>query len=119
MPNRICDVKNRISEIEETLSNYPRVKAGDPIQAVKWSLACEKRRLKLKLSKLMGFHITKKEELKIVQQSSGCVNCGSKDNLSIDHIIPIARGGLNCLDNIQVLCISCNSKKSKKCQTEY
>lgn len=40
-----------------------------------------------------------------------CLNCGEKDNLQLDHIIPIVKGGLNKESNIQVLCKSCNSKK--------
>ncbi|MBO4856796.1 MAG: HNH endonuclease [Bacilli bacterium] len=40
--------------------------------------------------------------------------CGKSDlleNLEIDHIIPIARGGKTTPDNLQVLCHDCNKKK--------
>ena len=40
-----------------------------------------------------------------------CQICGSEDNLTIDHIIPIAKGGSSELNNLQPLCRSCNSKK--------
>lgn len=43
-----------------------------------------------------------------------CQKCNSEDNLSIDHIIPLALGGNNSVENIQILCKSCNSKKSTK-----
>lgn len=42
-----------------------------------------------------------------------CVLCGKPSN-TIDHIIPISRGGTNALDNLQPMCVSCNSKKSNK-----
>ena len=33
------------------------------------------------------------------------------NRLEIDHIHPLARGGTNKLDNLQVLCRSCNARK--------
>ena len=41
-----------------------------------------------------------------------CLKCGSKCNLTIDHIEPIFTGGENKLSNLQTLCKSCNSSKS-------
>lgn len=40
-----------------------------------------------------------------------CVECGSADALSIDHIIAWANGGTNDPDNLQTLCVPCNSRK--------
>ena len=51
---------------------------------------------------------------KVVLKNSGyCCNfCSSYDNLEIDHINPVSLGGTNDILNLQVLCSSCNSKKS-------
>lgn len=43
-----------------------------------------------------------------------CRECGaSKDEatLEIDHILPVAKGGTNDIDNLQTLCRECNRKK--------
>lgn len=41
-----------------------------------------------------------------------CIVCGSKENLTIDHITSVYRGGTNDYDNLQTLCINCNSRKA-------
>jgi 5-methylcytosine-specific restriction endonuclease McrA len=43
-----------------------------------------------------------------------CLCCGTTENISIDHIKPIKKGGTNDLDNLQPLCKSCNSSKSTR-----
>lgn len=43
-----------------------------------------------------------------------CLACGSEDGLSLDHVIPIVRGGRNSIENMQVLCCRCNSSKGSK-----
>lgn len=47
-----------------------------------------------------------------------CLCCGSLDDLTIDHVHPVSRGGRNSIDNIQPLCRSCNSAKGTK-HTDY
>ena len=43
-----------------------------------------------------------------------CKICDSIENLCIDHIIPISKGGENKIENYQTLCKSCNSIKKDK-----
>jgi len=43
-----------------------------------------------------------------------CVYCCSEDSLTIDHVIPISKGGQNTLENVVIACMSCNNKKRAK-----
>jgi 5-methylcytosine-specific restriction endonuclease McrA len=47
-----------------------------------------------------------------------CVYCGSKKNLTIDHLIPKSKGGGNSWDNLVTCCSPCNIKKGDKLLNE-
>ena len=53
-------------------------------------------------------------EIVLKKYNSTCQECGSKDNLHIDHIIPYSKGGWTKEDNLTVLCSKCNYKKKDK-----
>lgn len=43
-----------------------------------------------------------------------CLNCGDADGkLVLDHVLPIAKGGLSTQGNMQLLCAVCNRIKGK------
>lgn len=48
-----------------------------------------------------------------------CCFCGSTENLSIDHLIPRKKGGIDEGDNLILACRSCNSSKGKKDLLEW
>lgn len=63
--------------------------------------------------------ITDKEWLDMLERFDyRCLDCGAngrKDvKLTLDHIIPISKGGPNLISNAQPLCKSCNSRKHTK-----
>lgn len=47
-----------------------------------------------------------------------CRRCGSRERLSVDHIIPWSKGGAHALHNFQTLCMPCNMAKGAKVVAE-
>lgn len=43
-----------------------------------------------------------------------CRACGVRRFLTIDHVVPLSRGGTNDIDNLQTLCKPCNSSKKDR-----
>lgn len=52
-----------------------------------------------------------------VAQGGLCKRCGRHLAIygyHVDHVVPIARGGLNVVGNLQLLCPACNLRKGKR-----
>lgn len=56
--------------------------------------------------------LTKQLRRAVFDRDGGrCVECGSTFDLQYDHIIPVAKGGATSLENLQLLCSTCNQVK--------
>jgi hypothetical protein len=63
--------------------------------------------------KFRGYDFTVTDWLAICEMHGNrCASCGEEKPLTVDHIKPRVAGGTDSLDNIQPLCLSCNSSKS-------
>lgn len=63
--------------------------------------------------------ITKEIAIKLFEKYNYCLRCGTKENLTIDHIVAITNGGSDEWSNLQILCFSCNSSKGNRHSTDY
>jgi 5-methylcytosine-specific restriction endonuclease McrA len=59
-----------------------------------------------------------REEVKL-RDNKRCVYCGSKDNLTIDHVRPRSKGGKTTADNCVTACRSCNQAKGSMSIEEF
>lgn len=50
---------------------------------------------------------------------AACVYCGSADQLHIDHVLPVVRGGRSERENLCVACAPCNLSKGAKTLAEW
>ncbi|NCP84959.1 MAG: HNH endonuclease [Bacteroidetes bacterium] len=60
--------------------------------------------------------VTRKNVLK--RDANRCQYCGSRESLTLDHVIPRSRGGGDSWDNLVTCCASCNVKKGNKTPKE-
>ncbi|MBD2676327.1 MULTISPECIES: HNH endonuclease [Nostoc] len=75
------------------------------------------------MSKTPRIHIPPEVKKYVWQRDKyQCRSCGktaSEINLTIDHIIPLARGGQNDMSNLQTLCLACNQQKTDRIDPRF
>lgn len=55
-----------------------------------------------------------KEILSFYSPDGNCLHCRKQEALTLDHVVPLSKGGRGSISNIQPLCKSCNSSKHDK-----
>ena len=67
---------------------------------------------------LFNLHTTSKSEAKRLWRqnikdawNNECAYCGSDENITLDHILPQCKGGLDIKTNVVACCHSCNQAK--------
>lgn len=77
--------------------------------------ALQRRRTKIRQSGICK--ISSKEIAKLY--SNRCFYCQSADKITLDHVVPISRGGRHSIGNLVAACSSCNSSKNNRFITEW
>lgn len=125
-PDKIKEIKNRWLEKnrEKARKSVDRYRKQYPEKVKEnfnsWrkrnrgKVAVQDHRRRAKKSGNGGSFTAGEWELLKKQYGYTCPMCNKKEpeiKLTIDHVIPINKGGINRIENIQPLCKSCNSKK--------
>jgi 5-methylcytosine-specific restriction endonuclease McrA len=62
-----------------------------------------------------GRHTKQQISELFAKQRGSCADCGKNlEKYHVDHITPLSKGGSNAIYNLQLLCPSCNLRKSDK-----
>lgn len=109
--------KRVVEELERAATiTDARSEAGATGAERKWGASLDRqnaasRSQRLTAARAKGSH-TKQEWMALLEIFGQCVRCGATDgNLVKDHIEPIYQGGSDAIENLQPLCLSCNSSK--------
>jgi len=63
-----------------------------------------------------GVEINRKNVIK--RDQAKCQYCGSRNSLTIDHVVPKSRGGLDTWENLITACVRCNNSKGNRTPKE-
>lgn len=69
---------------------------------------------KLKKGEIQWSDVSREDRILVERGKNDCVYCGSAEELSWDHLIPVSKGGPNIISNQVVACRKCNSSKGNK-----
>ena len=62
----------------------------------------------------------KKVRKRIIARDQGiCAYCGQENSTTVDHVLPVARGGDDSESNLVCACVSCNTSKGKKMPFDF
>lgn len=127
MPNRLIvlrevwpDVSTLKTEAEilEIRAAIPRLPAGHPLQSYRHELSMRLRRIRSAAAGPLPDALVRSL---IADAGFVCVECGtdmrfwvSKRWPSVDHIVPLSKGGSNDRSNLRVVCNVCNSRKGNR-----
>ncbi len=53
-----------------------------------------------------------------IRDNYTCQYCGSTSTLTLDHVMPVSRGGKSSWENVVTACYPCNSRKGSKTPEE-
>lgn len=66
------------------------------------------------------FHVSDRDWRRLCQRHGGrCYYCGSVKPLTMDHVVPVSRGGQHSIGNLLPACGPCNATKHHRTIMEW
>jgi len=64
--------------------------------------------------------VTAKDWSRLIDRHRGCcAYCGVKEKLTVEHVVPISRGGRHSIGNLLPVCMTCNVTKNSRLLIEW
>lgn len=110
-------IKNRERILQQKRESYQRNKETYKLY---WKTPKARHQAKIQKYKNRSIlkslkHHSNKEWLDLLKQYDGkCVDCGTKEKIEKDHVIPLSKGGNDLIKNILPRCRICNARKGNK-----
>jgi len=104
-------IRKKLNDVLSNLSHHYKYPDGTtPLEKKRFT----NMRYKARKRNAEGSHTFGEWELLKKQYGCICPACGKSEpeiKLTEDHIIPLSKGGSDYIENIQPLCVSCNTRK--------
>jgi 5-methylcytosine-specific restriction endonuclease McrA len=109
-------------------ANPEKVKASSKASNAKWckgnpekcAIKDSKRRALKYANTPLDEMLTSTEWLAILAEANGrCAYCDKEAKLTLDHVIPLSKGGKHSADNVVPACAHCNKSKGNKTVEEW
>ena len=119
--------KSKEEKTEYDAKRYEENREAVGLKVVKWRienpvmLKAQRTNRKARVRGAAGSHTHEDILRMIILQKHKCPYClcSIKEEHHVDHIIPVSKGGSNNPENIQILCPTCNMKKSNKMPEQW
>ncbi|MFZ2493549.1 MAG: HNH endonuclease [Thermoanaerobaculia bacterium] len=122
--------KGHVRAVDSQYRTYEFVEWADiPVQPSDTFVSTPRRNILIPLVvQLLVFDKMPRQEVKFsraniyLRDQNRCQYCGRKfpsSELSLDHVVPISRGGKSTWDNVVCACLPCNVRKGNKLLSEY
>jgi 5-methylcytosine-specific restriction endonuclease McrA len=126
----LARVKNRADQNKDAIAAYQAARYAANPDKVKATVAAYRKanpdkkrhlenRRRARKAGNGGSHTLAERLEKFARLGNVCVYCRQSKKLTVDHIIPLARGGTDNIENIVPACRSCNSRKNTKTAEEF
>ncbi len=118
IPLMYCDIRRAMTLVYLKKAEVIK-ETGDFLRSVSDRFAIPKViRLLSKLVKQISPKVTYTRKNIHVRDNYTCQYCGSGNTLTLDHVLPVSRGGKSSWENVVTACYPCNSSKGNKTPEE-